>query len=254
MKVERDRSTNRFSPSTDRPRADSAITFAMRLDRILASRGYCSRSEARGFLKRFDVTLDGRQLTRESDHVDENAAIKIDNEPIDPPSLFILMNKPLGVTCSHKEAGELVYELLPERWQQRNPPVATIGRLDKETSGVLLLTDDGQLIHKLTSPKHHVDRVYLATLSRSIEESAIQLFASGKMKLEGDDKPLLPAQLEIIPEKQARITLHEGRYHQVRRMFASIGNEVIALHRERFGAYGVEGMEFGEWKLVTAPP
>src|SRR5690606_27938447 len=157
----------------------------------------------------------------------------------DPPSLFILMNKPLGVTCSHKEQGDLVYELLPERWQRRNPPVATIGRLDKETSGVLLLTDDGQLIHKLTSPKHHVDRVYRATLARSVDASAIELFASGRMKLEGDEKPLLPAQLEIISEKQARITLHEGRYHQVRRMFASIGNEVVALHRERFGTFDV---------------
>lgn len=222
----------------------------MRLDRILASRGYCSRSEARQFLKRFEVTLDGKQLTKEFDHIDELAPVKIDNEPIDPPSLFILMNKPFGVTCSHKEQGELVYELLPERWQRRNPPVATIGRLDKETSGVLLLTDDGQLIHKLTSPKHHVDRVYLATLAQAVDESAIKLFASGKMKLEGDDKPLLPAQLEIVSEKQARITLHEGRYHQVRRMFASIGNEVIALHRERFGSFDVDGMELGSWKLI----
>jgi len=229
----------------------------MRLDRILASRGYCSRSEARQFLKRFEVTLDGNRLAEVSDHIDELAAIKVDNEPIDPPSLFILMNKPLGVTCSHKgrdgEQGELVYELLPERWQHRNPPVTTIGRLDKETSGVLLLTDDGQLVHRLTSPKHHVDRVYLATLARAVDESAIELFASGKMKLDDDDKPLLPAELEIVAENQTRVTVHEGRHHQVRRMFSSIGNEVVALHRERFGDYVVDGLELGAWKVIEAP-
>lgn len=229
----------------------------LRLERLLANRGYCARSDAAGFLRRHTVLAGGKRLTRPDERVSE-AAVTIDGQPIDPPTLLLMMHKPVGLTCSHAAeesggggkggpegggrsggggggGGGVVYDLLPERYRRRDPVVATVGRLDKDTSGLLLLTDNGPLLHRLTSPRHHVPRVYLATLDRDLAGTEAARFASGTLLLEGDDKPLLPAGLEPLGARLARVTLHEGRYHQVRRMFAAVGNHVVALHRERFG-------------------
>jgi 16S rRNA pseudouridine516 synthase len=146
-----------------------------------------------------------------------------------------LLNKPLGMTCSHKEDGALVYDVLPDRWRRRDPAISTIGRLDKQTSGLLLLTDDGDLLHRVISPKRHVAKVYRATLARPLNGTEGALFASGELVLEGEDKPLAPAGLEVVSPTEALLTVTEGRYHQVRRMFAAAGNHVEALHRERLG-------------------
>src|ERR1700741_4192824 len=130
--------------------------------------------------------------------------------PLDPPpGMAIMLHKPLGVTCSHKEAGGLVYDLLPNRWRGRDPALSTVGRalqgapglspggrLDKETSVLLLLTDDGGLLHRIISPKKHVSKRYLATLARPLEGHEAERFASGELMLEGEDKPLLPAKVE----------------------------------------------------------
>lgn len=222
----------------------------LRLDRILSSRGYCTRSQAKGFLRHHEVLADGKPIEKADVKADPNK-VTIDGEPIDPETLFILLNKPVGYVCSHREQGDLVYDLLPERWNHRNPQLATVGRLDKETSGLLLLTDDGQLLHRLTSPKHHVPRVYLATLDRPLEGTEGKVFASGTLMLEGEEKPLLPAEIQVLGEKQARVTLHEGRYHQVRRMFAAVGNHVTALHRERFGEINLGDLQPGEHQLLS---
>lgn len=223
----------------------------LRLDRILSSRGYCTRSQAKGFVRHHEILFDGTRIDKTDAKVDANL-LTIDGELLDPETLFILMHKPVGYVCSHREQGDLVYQLLPERWTRRNPQVATVGRLDKETSGLLLLTDDGQLLHRLTSPKHHVPRVYLATLDRPLNGNEATIFASGSMMLEGEEKPLLAAELEIVTEKLARVTLHEGRYHQVRRMFAAVGNHVTALHREKFGEITLGDNAPGEFKLLES--
>ncbi len=221
----------------------------IRLDKLLSSRGYCTRSQARAFLQRHTVVTNGKQLYRPDEKIDP-ANVTIDGESVDPDRLVILMNKPVGYTCSHREQGKLVYELLSERWLRRNPTIATVGRLDKDTSGVLIITDDGQLVRRLTHPKHHVNRVYVAKLAQEIRGDERELFASGTLMLEGEDKPLLPSELEIIDPLTARLTVHEGRYHQVRRMFAAMGNRVVELHREGFGNVGCEGLAAGEWKLI----
>jgi 16S rRNA pseudouridine516 synthase len=122
------------------------------------------------------------------------------------------------------------------RWRSREPALSTIGRLDKETSGLLLMTDDGDLLHRIISPKSHVPKRYIVTLDRPLQGNEVAIFASGDMMLEGEQKPLLPAELEVTGDKSARLILHEGRYHQVRRMFAALGNHVTALHRDRIGA------------------
>ncbi len=162
-----------------------------------------------------------------------------------------MLNKPVGYVCSHRDEGKLVYELLPERWTRRNPPVTTVGRLDKETSGLLILTDDGKLVHQLTSPKRHVPRVYVAVLDRDLRGDEPAAFASGTIILDGEDKPLLPAELVALEARRARVTLREGRYHQVRRMFAAMGNHVVSLHRESFGALELGDLVECQWRFVS---
>lgn len=223
----------------------------VRLDRILSNRGYCSRSQAKGFVRRQEVIANGKVIDSADARVDPTN-ITIDGTPIDPETLLILMHKPLDYVCSHREQGHLIYDLLPERWRFRNPQIASVGRLDKDTTGLLFLTDDGQLVHRLTSPKHHVPRVYLATLDRPLKGDEATVFASGKLMLEDEDKPLLPAEMEVIAPTHARLTLHEGRYHQVRRMFAAVGNHVTALHREAFGSTTLGDLKAGAYKLVDA--
>jgi len=157
------------------------------------------------------------------------------------------------MTCSHKEEGALVYDILPGRWRARDPAISTIGRLDKQTTGLLLLTDDGVLLHRVISPKRHVAKVYRAGLARPLTGTEGALFASGELVLEGEDKPLAPAVLEVVSPTEALLTVTEGRYHQVRRMFAAAGNHVEALHRERLGGLVLPAdLAPGQWRLATA--
>ncbi len=231
-------------------------TPTMRLDRLLGSLGYGSRRDIAALARLGAITLDGRDLTDASARIavtpDLPARMTVDGAPVDPPpGVVILLNKPLGVTCSHKEAGPLVYDLLPTRWRARDPAISTVGRLDKETSGLLLMTDDGDLLHRIISPKRHVAKVYCATLARPLNGSEGALFASGQLMLESDDKPLKPAELEVLSPTEARLTVTEGRYHMVRRMFAAAGNHVETLHRERLGGLALPAdLAAGEWRLL----
>jgi 16S rRNA pseudouridine516 synthase len=213
---------------------------ALRLDRLLANLGYGSRREVQMLVAAGRVMLDGAPVAEADGRValdpDLPDRMTVRGRPLDPlPGLILMLHKPLGMTCSHKEAGPLVYSVLPERWRRRDPAISTVGRLDKETSGLLLMTDDGGLLHRIISPKSNVPKRYVATLDRPLTGNEGALFASGTMLLEGEEKPLLPAELEVLEPKLARLTIHEGRYHQVRRMFAAAGNHVVALHRDRVG-------------------
>jgi 16S rRNA pseudouridine516 synthase len=229
----------------------------MRLDRLLANLGYGSRREVQGLMARGQVRLDGAALRDPSAHVtptaDLPAHMTVVGQPLDPPSpLSLILHKPLGVVCSHREAGRSVYELFPERWRARAPALSTIGRLDADTSGLLLLTDDGALLHRIISPKKATPKVYLATLARPLTGEEGALFASGALMLEGETKPLAPAALEPLSDTTARLTITEGRYHQVRRMFAAAGNHVAALHREAIGALQLPAdLAPGDWRIAT---
>jgi 16S rRNA pseudouridine516 synthase len=223
----------------------------LRLDKLLSSRGYCTRSHARTFLKDHDVRENGVRIFKEDQRVDGDA-ITIEGEKADPERICVMLNKPVGIVCSHDDGeGELVYDLLPERWMQRNPTVTSVGRLDKETSGLLIITDDGSLVHRLTSPKKHVEKVYRVGLAAPLNGTEGARFASGTMMLESDPKPLLPAKLEVISEREARLSIVEGRYHQVRRMFAAVGNRVETLHRERVGELALGELVAGAWRALS---
>ncbi len=234
---------------------NKGVIFIMeRLDKILSNLGYCSRKKALRFLKDYEVTVEGMRLTDSSKKVDAKKVL-IDNEPLDhPDGIFILLNKPTGYVCSHDIAdGRVVYELLPEQWLSRNPVPSTIGRLDKDTTGVILITDNTQLIHILTSPKRSIDKEYEVSVDKTLTADLIDQFASGNLLLKEETKPCLPAKLIITDETHSKIILHEGRYHQIKRMFSHFGYIVTALHRSRFGQYTIEGLKEGSWKDLQMP-
>lgn len=228
-------------------------TSKVRLDKLLGSLGYCVRKEVAALL-RDGVITHTDNLPLKSDTKISHDEILYEGEPLDPPAgMIILMNKPSGLVCSHDDGeGRLVYDLLPPRWRLRDPKISTIGRLDKETSGLLLLTDDGTLLHRLTSPKHKVPKVYEATLDRPLKGDETEIFASGTLMLNGEKNPCLPAKLTIIDESHVTLEIIEGRYHQVRRMFAAVGNHVTALHRSTFGNLTLEDLKEGEYRLIDA--
>ncbi len=227
-----------------------------RVDKLLGSMGYGSRTEMARLGKAGGIVLDGVDLTDVSRRIpvtpDLPARMAIDGQPLDPvPGLVMMLHKPLGMTCSRKEDGALVYDVLPPRWRRRDPAISTIGRLDKQTTGLLLLTDDGDLLHRVISPRRHVAKVYRATLARPLTGTEGEVFAAGGLVLEGEDKPLSPAVLEVLSPTEARLTVTEGRYHMVRRMFAAVGNHVEGLHRERVGGLALpDDLAPGDWRLL----
>ena len=222
----------------------------VKLLRYLANLGYGSRREVLGLLGEERVTDAAGELLY-GDDVRPHEDIRIDGEALDPaPGLLLMLNKPAGVTCSTKDQGKLVYDLLPKRFRLRSPVVSPVGRLDRDTSGLLLFTDDGQLLHKIISPKSKLPKVYIAELANDLRGSEVATFASGTLMLESETTPLLPAELDVLGPRRARLTLHEGRYHQVRRMFAAVGNHVESLHRERVGGLTLGDLPEGEWRLL----
>lgn len=220
-----------------------------RLDQLLSRLGYCSRSEARDWVKAGAVTVRGEIADDPGERVDA-ATVRVDGEPLDhPDGLLLLLHKPLGLVCSHDEReGPNVYSLLPARWRRRNPVVTSVGRLDKDTSGLLLLTDQSALVHRLTSPKHKVPKIYRATVDRDLTPDLIAVFASGTLRLDDEAKPCAPAELKIVSPREADLTLIEGKYHQVRRMFAATGTTVLTLHRRRFGELELDNLPAGQWR------
>jgi 16S rRNA pseudouridine516 synthase len=222
----------------------------MKLLRVLANLGYGSRKDVTAMFREGRVT-DAAGEVLYTDDVRAHADVRLDGEPLDPaPGLLLALHKPVGYTCSTRDPGRVVYDLLPPRLRLRDPLVSPVGRLDRDTSGLLLLTDDGALNHRITSPKSHLPKVYEATLAADLRGDEGALFAAGTLMLEGETTPLKPAPLEVLAPRHVRLTLHEGRYHQVRRMFAAVGNHVAALHRVAIGGLDLDGIECGKWRVL----
>ncbi len=224
----------------------------MKLVKLLANLGYGSRREADKLIRSGAVTdAEGNILSAKDFPGAENVRVlgaELDHQA----PLVIVMNKPEGYTCSTDDPGETVYDLLPPRFSKRNPGLNPIGRLDKETTGMLLMTDDGKFLHKVIHPKSNCLKVYHVRLARPLQGNEGELFGSGEFLLESDAKPLLPAGFGALGEKEALVTLHEGRYHQVRRMFAATGNHVLRLKRISTGGLKLPPeLEEGEWRIVS---
>lgn len=242
----------------------------MKLIRYLSRLGYGSRREVEHLFRIQAIThTSGYQLSATDtvqESVEQNASrahaafnaplthadIRVFGEPLDVPfGKVVLFHKPVGFVCSTADKHPLVYELLPVRFRFRTPVIAPVGRLDRDSTGLLLLTDDGPLLHRLTSPKSHVPKTYRVQLAHAVEADVVTLFASGELMLHGETKPLLASQLEIVSEREALITITEGRYHQVRRMFAATGNHVTSLHRESLGGLTLGALEPGDWRMLN---
>ena len=224
----------------------------MKLVKHIANLGYGSRKDVQWMFREGRITDAAGEVLYADDPLDHDN-VRVDGEPLDlPPGLLLMLHKPIGYTCSMKDPGRIVFDLLPPRFRERNPALSTVGRLDRDTSGVLLFTDDGQLLHRIIAPKSKLPKVYLATLADDLRGNEAALFASGTLMLDNEKTPLLPAELEPLGARRARLVLHEGRYHQVRRMFAAIGHHVQALHRERIGGLTLGDLPEGQWRALDA--
>ena len=224
----------------------------MKLLRLIANLGYGSRKEVTAMFREGRIT-DAHGDVLYADDAIAHADVRIDGEPLDPAQGIVLMlHKPVGYTCATRDPGRVVYDLLPPRLRLRNPIVSPVGRLDRDTSGLLLLTDDGALLHRIVSPKAGLSKVYEVTLAGDLRGDEIALFASGTVMLESEKTPLAPVAMEILGPRAARLTLTEGRYHQVRRMFAAAGNHVETLHRSRIGGLALNGLASSAWRVLTA--
>lgn len=223
----------------------------MKLIKYLANLGYGSRKQvAQLFQEGRITTIDG--VCAHPLMALPHAHLRIDGQKLDPPfGMCLLLHKPIGYTCSTSDPGPLVGSLLPPRFSRRRPQLTSVGRLDKDTSGLLLFTDDGQLLHRLISPRSHIGKYYQATLAYDLRGDEIACFASGQLWLKGEKAPLQPAELTPLGGRRVSLTLYEGRYHQVRRMFAAMGNKVLTLHRTQLGGLSLGSLPSGRWRLIS---
>ncbi|OAN17730.1 16S rRNA pseudouridine(516) synthase [Photobacterium jeanii] len=223
----------------------------MRLDKFLCTTLGITRREAGKILKDKMVEVNGEIVKSSSLKITDDCDVEFNGRSLKLTGpQYYMLNKPSGFVCSHiDDFNPTVFVLLdivsPEK-------LHVAGRLDGDTTGLVLLTDDGQWSHRITSPRHVCEKTYYVEVADPLEESAIELFANG-VELRGEKELTRPAKLEILGEREALITITEGKYHQVKRMFAAIGNKVEALHRERIGAVELdEELEPGEYRELTA--
>lgn len=222
----------------------------MRLDKFLSQYTDYSRSQIQQFVKTNRVTING-EIIKKADHkLGGNEQVMLDNQPIEAfCARYIMLHKPLGYVCANSDSEHpVVVDLLD---MPRKQDLQIAGRLDIDTTGLVLLTDDGQWNHRITAPKQECTKTYLVSTADPINEAAIQLFAQG-VQLHGEKNLTRPAQLEILGSHTARLRIHEGKYHQVKRMFAATGNRVIQLHRERIGSIQLDPtLAPGEYRALT---
>lgn len=220
----------------------------MRLDKFLSNNGFGSRKDVKILIKKQNVYVNNVLIKQADFSFDPTKDIvKINDKEIEYKEFYyFLLNKPKGyISATEDYKQNTVLDLLPEFSHLDLFPV---GRLDKDTTGTLLITNDGQLAHALLSPKKHVDKVYIATLDKDIPPSIIKDFENGIIL---DNELTLPAKLEILEKNIAKVTLHQGKYHQVKRMFSHFGLEVIELHREKFAFLNVDNLPLGEYRELT---
>ena len=221
-----------------------------RLDKRLADTGKWSRKEARELVRACRVRVDGAVCRAPEQKVDAAAPVTVDGESIAASGpVYLMLNKPAGVVSSTDQPGErTVLDLLGEEY--RHMGLFPAGRLDKDTEGLLLLTNDGPLAHRLLSPKHHVDKVYYVETDGVLDEADVDAVRAGVTLADG--YVCLPGELELLSDNSARVTIHEGKYHQVKRMLAARGKPVVYLKRVRFGPLVLDdNLPKGGWRALT---
>ncbi|MCF5717848.1 16S rRNA pseudouridine(516) synthase RsuA [Aeromonas veronii] len=224
----------------------------MRLDKFLCDCSDLTRSLAGKLIRQGEVMVDGIVVKQPAFHINEQSQIEFDGVllTLEQRNRYFMLHKPEGYVCSNEDPDHpTVFFLMDEPAMGK---LHVVGRLDLDTTGLVLVTDDGQWSHRITSPRHECAKTYHVWLADPVSLDAIELFAEG-VYLRNETDKTRPAQLEILGECEARLTIHEGKYHQVKRMFASIGNKVVGLHRERVGGLTLdEDLAPGEYRELTA--
>ena len=222
----------------------------LRIDKYLADCGSGTRSEVKKYIKAKQITVNGEVVAKPEQKIDENNdVVCFKGKPVSYEKyVYYLLHKPAGcVTAKQDNVHKTVMESFPEEILAKD--IAPVGRLDLDTEGLLLFTNDGPLTHHLLSPTHHIPKTYYAVLDKEVPESAVELFKNGVDI--GDDKLTLPAELEILSAKEAELTIHEGRFHQVKRMFEAVGCTVTYLKRLSMGSLTLGDLAKGEYRKLT---
>ncbi|MDN3613036.1 MAG: 16S rRNA pseudouridine(516) synthase RsuA [Vibrio gallaecicus] len=222
----------------------------MRLDKFLCDALGATRREATKTLHTKTVTVNGVMVKSGATKITEECVVEWQgNELRVHGPRYIMLYKPEGFVCSHEDgSNQTAFELLDEIKMDK---LHFAGRLDVDTTGLVLITDDGQWSHRITSPKHKCQKTYRVWLVEPVEDDYVEKFKEG-IQLKSETGLTLPAHLDVRAEKEVLLTIHEGKYHQVKRMFAALGNKVEALHREKIGEIEMdEELELGEYRYLT---
>lgn len=223
----------------------------MRIDKYLANMGVGTRKEVKDYISKGFILINGEVVKKATQQINENEdKIEYKNqEIIYKPYIYLMLNKPQGVISATKDYSKTVIDLLEEKYQ--NKDIFPVGRLDKDTEGFLLLTNDGKLAHELLSPKKKVNKKYFARVEKGLKKEDIQVFENG-VYLDKENYLTKPAKLEILSDNEAYITIQEGKYHQVKRMFHAVDNSVIYLKRISMGELSLdENLKLGEYRELT---
>ena len=222
----------------------------LRIDKYLADCGLGTRSEVKKYIKAKQITVNGEVVGKPEQKIDENVdVVCFKGHPIAYEKyVYYLFHKPAGcVTAKQDNVHKTVMEFFPDDVKAKD--IAPVGRLDLDTEGLLLFTNDGPLTHHLLSPTHHIPKTYYAILDKEVPKSAIEAFKNGVDI--GDDKPTLPAELAVLSDKEVELTIHEGRFHQVKRMFEAVGCTVTYLKRLSMGSLTLGDLPKGEFRRLT---
>lgn len=222
----------------------------MRLDKYLAQSTGFSRKEVRRFMKAGEVIVNDEEVNNPALHISEKDEVYLSGYPVEAPGdKYLMLHKPLGCVCSNDDGTHPTVLSLIDL--PRAEELTICGRLDVDTTGLVLITSDGKWAHRVTSPKHKTGKLYQVVTADPIPQDAVEKFENGLMLI-NDKARTKPAQLTITAENEAEVMLTEGRYHQVKRMFAAIGNKVEELHRQRIGDIELdEDLEPGEYRFLT---
>jgi 16S rRNA pseudouridine516 synthase len=223
---------------------------AVRLDKFIGHSSDLSRAQIQRAIRRGAVTVNGEPARKASEHIAVEDCVRLDGEVIAPPATrYLMLHKPAGYLCANDDGQHpTVLDLieLPNRYS-----LQIVGRLDLDTTGLLLLTDDGKWNHRITSPRSECTKTYRVTTADPINKQAAEHFRAGIL-LQGEKHPTRPAELEQLGDCEALLTIHEGKYHQVKRMFAAEGNRVVGLHREQIGPLQLDaGLAPGEYRFLS---
>ena len=223
----------------------------MRLDQFVSQAANLPRSLTQIAIRQGRVQVEGQRVTKPQLHIDEDAVVQLDGVPIRLAGLlYIMLHKPVDIVSATEDPSHRTVLSLVNHSHQHTLHI--VGRLDKDTTGLILLTNDGNWSHKITAPKSHVAKTYLATLAEPLHEAAATQLLRG-VQLHGEKGLNAASRVDILANGQVRLTIHEGKYHQVKRMLAAVNNRVTALHREQIGGLSLDAqLPLGAWRELTA--